>query len=83
MVGFGAFVVWALTSYMGSRTVIVAGLTSNVTVLASEVFAVVFEAVMMAILSKRALWSKVIWITSLLMNAASFGAGLVLNRIGR
>jgi len=83
VVGFGAFVVWALTSYMGSRTVIVAGLSSNATILASEVFAVVFEAVMMAILSKRSPGSKGIWITSLLMNAASFGAGLVLNRVGR
>jgi hypothetical protein len=81
VVGFGSFVVWALTSYMGSRTVIVEGLASNVTILASEVFAVVFEAVMITILSKRSLSARLIWVTSLLMNAASFAAGLLLNTL--
>jgi len=81
--GVGSFVVWALTSYMGSRTVVVAGLTSSVTILASEVFAVVFEAVLITILSKRSLSSRWIWITSLLMNAASLSAGLLLNTIGK
>jgi len=79
--GVGSFVVWALTSYMGSRTVIVEGLSSNLTILVSEVFAVVFEAILISILSKRSLSSRWIWLTSLLMNAASFGAGLMLTTV--
>jgi hypothetical protein len=66
---------------MGSRTVIVEGLSSTVTILASEVFAVVFEAIMITILSKRSLSSRLIWVTSLLMNAASFAGGLLLNTL--
>ncbi len=79
----GSFVVWGLTSYMGSRTVIVEGLPSNVTMLASEVFAVVLEAILITILSKRSLSSRLIWLTSLLMNAASFVAGPLLHTMWR
>jgi hypothetical protein len=57
------------------------GLTANIAILASEIFAVVFEAILITILSKRSLPLRLIWITSLLMNAASFVAGLLLNHL--
>jgi len=44
----------------------------------SELFAVVAEAVLIAVLSKQSLATKWIWVTSLLMNAASFAFGLFL-----
>jgi hypothetical protein len=81
VVGLGSLVVWALTSYMGSRTVVVQGLSSNVTILASEVFAVVFEAILIMIMSKRSPSSRLIWVTSLLMNAASFVTGPLLHTL--
>jgi hypothetical protein len=61
-----------------ARYVSVQGLPANLTIFLSEVFVVVFEAIPMTILSKRALPLKWIWITSLLMNAASFVTGLFL-----
>jgi hypothetical protein len=70
-------VVLFLASY-GNYAVIAQGLPSNITILASEVFAVVFEAILIAILSKRSLPFGLICVTSLLMNAASFFIGQLL-----
>jgi hypothetical protein len=66
-----------LVSY-GNYTVIAQGLPSNITILASEVFAVVFEAILIAILSKRSLPFGLICVISLLMNATSFFIGQLL-----
>jgi hypothetical protein len=59
----------------------VQGLPSNVIIFASEIFAVVFEAILVTLLNKRSLPVRLIWITIILMNAASFVAGLLLNHI--
>ncbi len=64
-----------------SGSVFVQGLPANLAIAASEVFAVVFEAVLITILSKGRLPVKWIWISSLLMNAASFVTGMYLSNI--
>ena len=66
-----------LPGYYG-RYVSVQGLPASAIIIASEVFAVVFEALLITVLSKQSLPRKWIWMTSLLMNAASFVAGMLL-----
>ncbi len=61
-----------------ARYVTVQGFPANLTVFLSEVFAVVFEALLITILTKRSLSLRLIWMTSLVMNAASFVTGLLL-----
>lgn len=51
------------------------GLPATFLIITSEVFAVCFEAILISVLSKKSLPLRWIWITSLLMNAASFMAG--------
>lgn len=79
--GFSCLAMLFMSSYAGGYTVIVQGLPSNVTIFTSEVFAVVFEAILITILSKRSIPTRLIWTTSLLMNAASFVLGQLLIRI--
>jgi hypothetical protein len=64
--------------YYGSY-VTAQGLPSSVIIIASEVFAVVVEAILITILCKGSLPLRLIWITSLLMNTASFLTGQILN----
>jgi hypothetical protein len=78
---FCSLVVFSFLNGYYGRNITVQGLPASVTIFASEVFAVVFEAILITILSKKSLPLRVIWITSLLMNAASFGVGLLLNNI--
>jgi hypothetical protein len=66
-----------LTGYVGGY-ISVQGLPASVTITASEIFAVVFEALLIMLLSKPSLPVRWVWITSLLMNAASFIVGLLL-----
>ncbi len=51
------------------------GLSTTAVVLFSEVFAVVYEAILLTVLSKRTLPVKLCWVISLLMNTASFLTG--------
>ena len=53
------------------------GLSTTAVIIFSEVFAVVYEAILLTVLSKRTLPVKLCWIISLLMNAASFLTGKV------
>ena len=71
--GLGLFV----TTY-GLDFVNVHGLSATAVIVIAEVFAVVYEAVMITVLSRRSLPTALIWVTSLLMNAASFTIGQVV-----
>jgi hypothetical protein len=64
--------------YAGGYTVYVQGLSSTAIIIVSEVFAVTFEALMIAILTKTSISTRFIWLTSLLMNSTSFLLGLFL-----
>jgi hypothetical protein len=66
-----------LPGYYG-RYVTAQGLPANLVIAAAEVFAVVFEALLITYLSKGSLPRRWIWVTSLLMNAASFITGVLL-----
>ena len=77
IIGVCSLVLYILVSY-GNSAVIAQGLSFNLTLFASEVFAVAFEAILIAILSKRSLPFGLICVTSLLMNAASFFLGQLL-----
>ena len=80
LTGFGCTFLLVL-AYFGGATVYVQGLSSTLVILLSEIYAVIIEAVLIAILCKLPLKTRWIWMTSLLMNAASFIVGLLL--IGR
>ncbi len=73
----GCLVLSAL-SYFGGYTVYVQGLSPTVVIAASEVFAVVAEALLIATLCRLAVRTGWVWAVSLLMNAASFLVGLAL-----
>lgn len=62
----------------GSSSITIQGLPFDLAIIAAEVFAVVFEAILVTILSKRSIPLRLIWVTSLLMNSASFISGQVL-----
>ncbi len=64
--------------YYYSSTIYVSGLPPTLIIALSEAFAVISEALLIAVLSKQPLSARWIWITSLLMNAASFLVGLAL-----
>ncbi len=76
VVTLGCLLLIGLAYYYGS-TVNVQGLPSSMVIFLSEIFAVVVEAVLISILCKQPSGTRWIWITSLLMNAASFILGLV------
>lgn len=61
----------------GEYVVNVQGVSPTAVIIASEIFAVTYEGFMMMVMSKKSIPVKLIWITSLLMNAASFIAGLI------
>ena len=65
---------WLL--YGGVYTVHVQGLSANAVIIVAELFALVFEAVMISILSRKTLSPRLIWLVSFLMNTASFVVGL-------
>jgi hypothetical protein len=71
-----ALIVPSFLNGYASGAVSVQGLPANIAIAASEVFAVVFEALLISILSKGKVPVKWAWITSLVMNAASFAMGL-------
>jgi hypothetical protein len=78
--GFGCSFL-LLLAYFGGATVYVQGLPSTLVILLSEMYAVIVEAVLISILLKLPPKTRWVWITSLLMNAASFIVGLIL--VGR
>ncbi len=65
-------------NYYGNTTLYVQGLPATLVIVLSELFAVAAEAVLIAVLGKQPLASRWVWVTSLLMNAASFLVGLFL-----
>jgi len=71
----------SLASAYGSATIAVPGLPSSLTVAFAEAFAVSFEAFLLYLLARKtlALSFKQAALISLVMNAASFLAGLVLS----
>jgi hypothetical protein len=77
---FGCLFLLAL-AYFGGSTVYIQGLSSILVITLSEVYAVIIEAILISILCKQPLSTRWIWITSLLMNAASFIVGVII--IGR
>jgi hypothetical protein len=81
VVGFcGPIVLSFMKAYEFGDTVInVQGLSPTAITIASEIFAVVYEGLMLMVMSKKSIPVKLIWITSLLMNAASFIAGLIFS----
>ncbi len=80
LTGFGCTFL-LMMAYYGGRTVYVQGLPPTLVILVSELFAVITEAVLISILCNLPLKTRWIWMTSLLMNTASFVAGQLL--IGR
>ena len=77
---FLCYLATAMLQWMDyGNTFYVQGLSATLLIVLAEVFAVVFEAVVLMLLSKRALPAGLIWVTSLLMNAASFGIGWLSN----
>jgi hypothetical protein len=80
LTGFGCSFL-LLLAYFGGATVYVQGLSLTLVILLSEIYAFIVEAVLITVLLKLPLKTRWVWITSLLMNAASFIVGLIL--IGR
>jgi hypothetical protein len=78
--GFGCSFL-LLLAYFGGATVYVQGLPPSLVIMLSEMYAVIIEAVLISILLKLPLRTRWIWLTSLLMNTASFIVGLLL--VGR
>jgi hypothetical protein len=62
-------------------TVHVQGLSPTAVIIVAEICAVVGEAILITILSKRTLPLWLIWMTSFLMNTASFLVGAVTGGI--
>jgi len=62
----------------GNYVVNIQGMSPTAIIIASEIFAVAYEGGMMWVMSNKSIPVKLIWITSILMNAASFIVGLLL-----
>jgi hypothetical protein len=79
LIGFCSPIILSFTNAygFGDYVVNVQGLSPTAIIIASEIFAVAYEGFMMMVMSKKSIPVKLIWITSLLMNAASFIAGLI------
>ena len=75
---FACVVLGLFVTAYGGDSVNVHGLSATAVIVIAEVFAVVYEAVMITVLSRRSLPTALIWVTSLLMNAASFTIGQVV-----
>jgi hypothetical protein len=79
LIGFCGPIILSFTNAyeFGNYVVNVQGLSPTAVIIASEIFAVVYEGFMMMVMGKKSIPVKLIWITSFLMNASSFIAGLI------